>query len=406
MKKMFALILAMLLIMTCFTACGASSSSDLKAIQKAGKIVVGITDYAPMDYKDENGEWTGFDAEFAQMFADELGVKCEFFVIADWGKKFLELETKQIDAVWNGMTITEEAKLNASVSNPYVINAQVVVMKADAVANYADAASLVDLAVAVENGSAGQDAATEAGVKNIVLVQDQAAALMEVAAGTSDACVIDITMANAMTGEGTSYADLASGLALTSEEYGVAFRKESDLTATFNKFMELETQQVDAIWNGMTITEEAQLNSSVSDPYVINAQVVVMKADKIEQYADVESMKDLTFAVEEGSAGQSVATEAGLKTVSKQDQAGALMEVAAGAADACVIDITMANAMTGEGTDYADLAKGISLSEEEYGVAFRKDSNLTEKLNDFLAQLKEDGTLQALAEKYELTLAD
>ena len=237
MKKMFALILAMLLIMTCFTACGTSASSDLKAIEKAGKIVVGITDYAPMDYKDENGEWTGFDAEFAQMFAEELGVKCEFFVISDWGKKFLELETKQIDAVWNGMTITEEAKLNSSVSNPYVVNAQVVVMKADAVANYADAASLVDLAVAVENGSAGQDAATEAGVKNLVLVQDQGAALMEVAAGTSDACVIDITMANAMTGEGTSYSDLAYSLALTSEEYGVAFRKESDVTAKFNDFM-------------------------------------------------------------------------------------------------------------------------------------------------------------------------
>ena len=77
-----------------------------------------------------------------------------------------------------------------------------------------------------------------AGVENIVLVQDQAAALMEVAAGTSDACVIDITMANAMTGEGTNYADLASGISLTSEEYGVAFRKDSDLTAKFNAFMD------------------------------------------------------------------------------------------------------------------------------------------------------------------------
>ena len=238
MKKMFALILALLLIMTCFTACGASASSDLKAIEKAGKIVVGITDYAPMDYKDENGEWTGFDAEFAQMFADELGVKCEFFVISDWGKKYLELETKQIDAVWNGMTITEEAQLNSSVSDPYVINAQVLVMKADVIGNYADAASLKDLTVAVENGSAGQSAAEEAGITNIIATQDQAAALMEVAAGTSDACVIDITMANAMTGEGTSYADLTSGLALTSEEYGVSFRKDSDLTAKFNEFMD------------------------------------------------------------------------------------------------------------------------------------------------------------------------
>ena len=238
MKKMFALILALTLALTCFTACGSSSDSDLKAIQKKGVLVVGITDYAPMDYKDENGEWTGFDAEFAELFAEELGVKCEFFVISDWGKKFLELETKQIDAVWNGMTITEEATLNASVSAPYVVNAQVLVMKADVIADYADAASIADLAVAVENGSAGQDAAAAAGVENLILVQDQAAALMEVAAGTSDACVIDITMANAMTGEGTSYADLAYGLALTSEEYGVAFRKESDLTAKFNEFMD------------------------------------------------------------------------------------------------------------------------------------------------------------------------
>ena len=195
MKKMISLALVLVLALSLLTACGGASKSDLKAVQEAGKLVVGITDYAPMDYKDENGEWTGFDAEFARLFAEELGVECEFFVISDWGKKFLELETKQIDAVWNGMTITEEAKLNASVSDPYVINAQVLVMKADVVADYADAASIADLAVAVENGSAGQSAAEEAGVKNIIPVQDQGAALMEVAAGTSDACVgrVDIT---------------------------------------------------------------------------------------------------------------------------------------------------------------------------------------------------------------------
>nr|MBQ8244626.1 transporter substrate-binding domain-containing protein [Oscillospiraceae bacterium] len=237
MKKMTAMLLILVLIGTLFAGCGAAETSDLAYVEDKGTLVVGITDYAPMDYKDENGEWTGFDAEFARLFAEELGVDCEFFVISDWGKKFLELETKQIDAVWNGMTITEEATLNASVSDPYVVNAQVLVMKADVVGNYADAASIVDLAVAVENGSAGQDAAAAAGVQNIILVQDQAAALMEVAAGTSDACVIDITMANAMTGEGTSYADLAPGISLTSEEYGVAFRKESDLTAKFNAFM-------------------------------------------------------------------------------------------------------------------------------------------------------------------------
>ena len=237
MKKYIALFLALIMIAACFAGCGSKETSDLAAIQKAGKIVVGITDYAPMDYKDANGEWTGFDAEFARLFAEELGVKVEFFVIADWGKKFVELETKNIDCVWNGMTITDEAKLNASVSDPYVLNAQVVVAKADKIADIKTAADLKNLKVAVENGSAGQDAAEAAEITNIIKVQDQAAALLEVKAGTSDACVIDITMANAMTGEGTSYADLGYAISLTEEEYGVAFRKNSDLTAKFNEFM-------------------------------------------------------------------------------------------------------------------------------------------------------------------------
>ena len=237
MKKMIAMILVLVMMLSLAACGGADSGSDLKNIQNKGKIVVGITDYAPMDYKDENGEWTGFDAEFAKLFAAELGVECEFYVIADWGKKFMELDTHQIDAVWNGMTITEEATSNSSVSDPYVINAQVVVMKADAVGNYADTAAMNGLTIAVENGSAGQDAANAIEGANVVPLQDQAAALLEVKAGTADACVIDITMAYAMTGAGTDSADLAPGISLTEELYGVSFRKDSDLTAKFNEFM-------------------------------------------------------------------------------------------------------------------------------------------------------------------------
>ena len=239
MKKMFALVLAILMVASLFTACGASKApeTDLSYIKNNGKLIVGITDYAPMDYKDENGEWTGFDAEFAQLFAKDLGVECEFYVIADWGKKFMELDTKQIDAVWNGMTITEEAKLNSNVSDPYVVNAQVVVMKADVVADYDYMESLNGLTIAVENGSAGQDAANAIEGATIVPLQDQGAALLEVKAGTADACVIDITMAYAMTGEGSDYADLAAGISLTEELYGVSFRKDSDVTAVFNDFM-------------------------------------------------------------------------------------------------------------------------------------------------------------------------
>ena len=240
MKKMFALLLILVLALTCLSACGASSDSDLKYIQKKGTMIVGITDYEPMDYKDENGNWTGFDAELAEQVCEKLGVKCEFLVLGDWGKKFYELDTKNIDAIWNGMTITDEVKLNTNCSDAYVVNAQVLVMKADALANYTTPESLSDLTFAVENGSAGQEAVLGIGIPEdqIIAVQDQAAALMEVAAGTSDACVIDITMANAMTGEGTSYADLAAGISLTSEEYGIGFRKDSDVTAKVNELLQ------------------------------------------------------------------------------------------------------------------------------------------------------------------------
>ena len=238
MKKFITLTLAVLLTLACFAGCGkAEPATDLAAIKDKGKIVIGITDYAPMDYKDENGNWTGFDAEFAMLFAQELGVECEFYEIADWGKKFMELDTKQIDAVWNGMTITEEATLNSSVSDPYVINAQVVVMRADIVSDYDYMESLTGLTIAVESGSAGEDAANGISGAKVVPLQTQSAALLEVKAGTADACVIDITMAYAMTGEGTDYADLAPGLSLTEELYGVSFRKDSDLTPKFNEFM-------------------------------------------------------------------------------------------------------------------------------------------------------------------------
>ena len=262
MKKIIAMLLALMLVLTCFAACGSAPTadeagsndaasdvqaddaqnadeggSDLAFVQSNGKLVVGITDYAPRDYKDDNGEWTGFDAEFARLFAEELGVECEFFVLTDWGKKIFELDSKNIDCVWNGMTITEEILLTSSVSDPYVINAQVVVMKADVVGNYPDAESMKDLTFAVESGSAGEACLNDAGLTKYVAVQDQGAAVMEVAAGTSDACVIDITMANAMTGEGTSYENLTYNVSLTEEEYGVSFRKDSDLTAKFNEFM-------------------------------------------------------------------------------------------------------------------------------------------------------------------------
>ena len=235
MKKFIALLLALSTLLL-FSACGKKTESDTDYIQKKGTLVVGVTSYEPMDYQDASGQWTGFDAEFAKAVAKELGVEAQFIEI-DWDNKFFELDSKAIDCIWNGMTITEEVKRNASVSNPYVKNAQVVVMPKDTAAGYDAVELLQGLNFAVEAGSAGEAAVKEMTGVTCTAVQSQASALMETAAGTADACVIDITMANAMTGPGTGYENLVIAMELSSEEYGIGFRKDSDLTAKVNGIM-------------------------------------------------------------------------------------------------------------------------------------------------------------------------
>jgi len=233
-KKMIALVLALLLALM-MTACGGKDNSDVAYVKDKDVLVVGITDFAPMDYREsEDGEWIGFDADMAKEFAKYLGVDVEFVQI-NWNYKATELETKAIDVVWNGMTITDEVKGLMGVSEPYCLNRQVVVMNAAVAANYQTAESISGLDFAVENGSAGAEALDALGIA-YTAVLDQATALMEVASGSVEACVIDLLMAGAMIGEGTSYPDLATAVALTEEEYGVGFRKESDLIAAFNKF--------------------------------------------------------------------------------------------------------------------------------------------------------------------------
>lgn len=218
----------------------AAAESDMAYVKDKGTLVVGITNFEPMDYPDEDGNWIGFDADMANAFAESLGVKAEFIEI-NWDYKVMELDGQNIDCVWNGMTLTDEVKAAMEVSEPYCENAQVLVVPADKAADYEGLTSLEGLNVAVESGSAGEDAALALGASTVP-VQTQADTLMEVAAGTSDAAVIDLLMAGAMIGEGTSYEDLTFTLnlneaqGLPSEEYGVGFRKGSDLAAAFNEF--------------------------------------------------------------------------------------------------------------------------------------------------------------------------
>ena len=267
MKKMFATMLALSMCLS-LAACGPKGSastsgssagtsgssasgsqaaaSDVDYVKEKGTLVVGMTDFAPMDYKAEGSdEWIGFDADMAKAFAESLGVNVEFQEIT-WDYKVEELDSRAIDCVWNGMTLTDDVLVAMGTSNPYCTNYQTLVYPADRAAEFEGLTSLEGLNIAVESGSAGEDAAVALGATTVP-VQAQSNALMEVAAGTSDAAVIDVLMAAEMTGEGTSYADLIYSLNLNeaqdlpSEEYGVGFRQGSDLVDAFNTFLAEKT---------------------------------------------------------------------------------------------------------------------------------------------------------------------
>ena len=210
------------------------SDSDLAYVQGKGELVVGITEFEPMDYRDASGEWIGFDADMARAFAASLGVEAKFQLI-DWDSKVMELEGKTLDVVWNGMTLTDDVKAAMECSNPYFNNAQVVIVPQDKADQYQTVESIADLQFAVENGSAGQEILDGLGI-SYTAAQDQATALLEVQSGTADAAVIDYLMAAAMTGEGTSYEGLTYAVSLNDEQYGVGFRKGSDLAAALNEF--------------------------------------------------------------------------------------------------------------------------------------------------------------------------
>ena len=211
-----------------------SADSDLQAIKDRGVLVVGITDFAPMDYKNADGEWIGFDADLAKAFAEYLGVEVQFQEI-EWSNKVPELNSGSIDVVWNGMTLTDEVKSAMECSNAYCNNAQVVILPADVADNYPDAESMATLLFAVEDGSAGAAVADENNFNKVTVI-DQATALLEVSTNNADAAIIDSLMAGAMVGEGTDYASLTYTIGLNSEEYGVGFRKGSDAAAALNAF--------------------------------------------------------------------------------------------------------------------------------------------------------------------------
>lgn len=216
------------------SAAETSADSDLAYIQGNGKMVIGYTVYEPMNYTDENGVFTGFDTELATAVCEKLGVEPEFVEIT-WDTKETELAAKSIDCIWNGLTLTADREANMACTNAYVKNAQVIVMKADG--EYTSTADLVGKTIVAEAGSAGETTIQEdenLSQADFIPKTVQTDCLMEVAAGTADAAILDLTLASAMIGEGTDYANLTIKDELNVEEYGVAFRKGSDVAEAVN----------------------------------------------------------------------------------------------------------------------------------------------------------------------------
>ena len=228
------LVIVLLLGLVCsFSSCGKSNK---------GKLICGITDFEPMNYKDDSGKWIGFDTEFAEAVGKKLGMEVEFQEI-EWGSKYQELEAGTISCIWNGFTANANESDGTKRSDlvdftySYMLNQQSVVIKADRVLEFKSIEDLVGVTAAAEAGSAGESFASEAvgDTGKIIGSAAQINTLLEVKAGAVDCAVIDILLAKRLAGSG-DYSDLAiADIELDSEVYAVGFKKGSDLRDKVNK---------------------------------------------------------------------------------------------------------------------------------------------------------------------------
>ena len=217
-----------------------AADSDWAKIESNGTMKIGITYFEPMNYFDDNGELTGFETEFATAVCEKLGVTPEFVEI-NWDSKIMELQAQTIDCIWNGMTITPELQEALTISDPYIKNYQVVVIRSDNADVYTSTADLVGKTVEAEAGSAGEAAIIGEGADEslkqaeYISAAKQTDTLLEVKTGAADAAVLDFVLAGAMVGQG-DYSDLMiiPDLQLSVEEYGIGFRKDSTAAEKVN----------------------------------------------------------------------------------------------------------------------------------------------------------------------------
>jgi len=236
MKKIISLVLAAALMLTAlFAFTGCAEEDD-------GVLTCGVTPFPDMNEQDENGNWTGFESEFAMEVGKLIGMEVEFQLI-DWGQKYNELNSGKIDCIWNGFTANSsdngiERKDLVDFSYTYMLNQQCVVIHKNNAETIKTEADLAGKKAAVEAGSAGASYAEKAtGSKdNLVTFAAQNSTFMEVKTGKSQIAVVDILLAQNICGKG-DYEDLmiVDTITLDAEYYAVGFKKGSKLTAKVNE---------------------------------------------------------------------------------------------------------------------------------------------------------------------------
>lgn len=234
MKKFIAIILAVLMMAACLAACQNAPDAEKKTL------TCGVTIFEGMNEQDADGNWIGFESEFAIEVGKILGMDVKFQII-DWSQKYNEVNSGAIDCIWNGFTANSSdngIKRSELVdfSYGYMLNQQCIVVKADRVAEFADEAALSGKTACVEGGSAGEAyVTTVTDADKVSKATAQINAFPEVKSGAVDFAVVDIVLAKNICGKG-DYADLAivEAIELESEIYAIGFKKGSDLTAKVN----------------------------------------------------------------------------------------------------------------------------------------------------------------------------
>ena len=273
MKKFVAkavgCVLAMVSVFS-LAACNNGGDSGSEAAKKT--ITVGYTDYAPMNYEDENGELVGFDTELAKEMFTELGYEVRFKLI-EWSNKYTELNSGTIDCVWNGFTANcadddgVQRADKVDFTYYYMTNAQCI-LRLDSTADVDDKADFAGTAVAYEDGSAAEGFVADVEGANLKAVTSQMDAVREVKAGTAQYAVVDLLLAKSVAGKG-DFASLTinTGITIDAEYYAIGFKKGSDLTALVN------AKLVEYAANGKLAT--------LAEKYDLSNQVITDYADQV-----------------------------------------------------------------------------------------------------------------------------